>query len=122
MGKLAEAEQSLAKAVNLSGEDIIVIEHYLEVLLARDERAKAVGIMKAVMDRKLSSKDAQDEDKVSAKERIQGRLRELLRRYPELDSVQKSQLGSGGRRLATTTAPPGIGDDALLDESVSRSR
>jgi hypothetical protein len=122
MGKLADAEQTLAKAVNLSGEDIVVIEHYLDVLLARDETAKAVGIMKAVMDRKLSAKDADDKDKVAAKERIERRLRELIRRYPELDSVQKSRLGAGGERLVTRGTPPRIGDDKLLDESMTRPR
>ncbi len=122
MGKLADAEETLAKAVNLSGDDIVVIEHYLEVLLARDERAKAVGIMKAVMDRKLSAKDAQDKDKVTAKERIERRLRELIRRYPELDSVQKSRLGKGSERLVTTSTPPRIGGEELLDESMTRSR
>jgi tetratricopeptide (TPR) repeat protein len=122
MGKLGDAEQTLAKAVNLTGEDVVVIEHYLEVLLAREERPKAVGIMKAVMDRKLSDKDAKDKEKVTAKERIERRLRELLRRYPELDSVQKSRLGGGSERLATTTTPAPIGEEVLLDEGVSRSR
>jgi tetratricopeptide (TPR) repeat protein len=122
MGKLADAEQTLAKAINLSGEDVIVIEHYVDVLLARDERAKAVGVMKAVMDRKLSVKDAQDQDKVAAHERIGRRLRELIRQYPELDSVEKSRLGRGGEQLATTGARPRIGGDELLDESMTRPR
>ncbi len=122
MGKLAEAEQTLAKAMNLSGEDVVVIEHYLDVLLARDERVKAVGIMKAVMDRKPSAKDTQDKDKVAARERIERRLRELVRRYPELDSVQKSRLSGGGERLVTTTTPSRVGGDELLDEGMIRPR
>jgi hypothetical protein len=78
--------------------------------------------MKAVMDRKLSAKDAQDKDKVAAHERIERRLRELIRRYPELDSVQKSQLGQGGERLVTTSTPPRIGGYELPDDSMTRPR
>jgi hypothetical protein len=77
--------------------------------------------MKAVIERKLSDKDTQDRDKVAAKKRIERRLKDLLRRHPELDLVQKSRLGSGPERIVATT-PRQSSDGASFDDEASRSR
>jgi tetratricopeptide (TPR) repeat protein len=92
-GKVSEAEATLAQAVSLSGEDLIVVEHYLEVLIAEGSLAKAVGIMKGVAEQGVGREDSRDEEKSEAYKRIQKRLDSILQAHPELRSIQRSELG-----------------------------
>jgi tetratricopeptide (TPR) repeat protein len=91
-GKMKEAEEILARAVAASGQDVVIVEHYVDVLLAQDKKPLAVGLLKSVVDVSLTAEDAKDADKVEARKRLQGKLRDLLQRHPELEGVQKSQL------------------------------
>jgi tetratricopeptide (TPR) repeat protein len=91
-GKLDESEATLAKAAGLAGDDVVVLDHYIEVLLARKKYDKAVGLMKGVSERGLTEEEEKDEDTVGAYERIKERLKLLLREQPALSSVEKSSM------------------------------
>jgi tetratricopeptide (TPR) repeat protein len=93
-GKLTDAETTMELAVSASGEDIVIVEHFIEVLLAAKKLPRAVGIMKGVVDRLLSEEESRDEEKTAAYKRIRRRLDLLLRSNPELRHVEKSKLGS----------------------------
>jgi len=53
---------------------------------------KAVAVMKAVVEQPPSSEDRNEEDRAKARQRIQERLKQLLREHPELQSVEKTPL------------------------------
>ncbi|MFO0416373.1 MAG: tetratricopeptide repeat protein [Pseudomonadota bacterium] len=106
-GRIDEAEQTLARAVSATGQDTVIIEHYVEVLLLRGERKRAASIMKSVTEQELSKEDERDIEKKRALERLKQRLDELVERYPELREVESSRLIKTGqqrqaRRLAGT--------------------
>lgn len=91
-GLIQDAEETLAKAVALAGEDLVIVEHYVEILLAAGKDEKAVSIMKAVVDQDLTKDGAADSDTRKAYERIRERLRKLLKEKPHLSNVEKSVL------------------------------
>jgi tetratricopeptide (TPR) repeat protein len=97
-GRLADAETTMEQAVSASGEDIVIVEHYIEVLVAAKKLPRAVGIMKGVVDRLLSEEEARDEEKAAAYKRIRRRLDSLLRSNPELRHIEKSKLGSAAHQ------------------------
>lgn len=88
-GNLEESEATLAKAVSGAGDDIVVLDHYIEVLVARKKYDKAVALMKGVSERALTEEELEDEDTASAYKRIKDRLKNLLREQPALASVEK---------------------------------
>jgi tetratricopeptide (TPR) repeat protein len=118
-GRLDEAQGNLEKAMSMSNEDIVVAEHYVEVLLARDQRVKAVGIMKAVLDRQLSPRELADQERVVARERLAKRLKELFNQYPELEAVKKSELQRIGPRAVGVSIP---NFDTMLEGSFDEFR
>lgn len=91
-GKIADAEETLSRAVSATGEDPVIVEHYVEVLLAQGKQQKAVGILKAMTEQNVSDKEERDNDKIEAFKRLQQKLRELLKKYPEMQAIQKTQL------------------------------
>jgi tetratricopeptide (TPR) repeat protein len=91
-GKLADAEQTLARAISASGDDLVIVDHYILILIEQNKNAKAVGIMKGAIERPLSDDQLKDSDRAAAYERIKRRLREMLRAHPDLESVEKTQL------------------------------
>jgi tetratricopeptide (TPR) repeat protein len=91
-GLIKESEETLAKAVSLAGEDLVIVEHYIEVLVASGKEDKAVSIMKAVVEQDLTKDGAADSDTRKAYERIRERLRKLLKEKPHLANVEKSVL------------------------------
>jgi tetratricopeptide (TPR) repeat protein len=91
-GKIEESEATLAKAASGAGDDIVVLDHYIEVLLARKKYEKAASLMKGVAERELTEEELDDEDTASAYKRIKDRLGDLLREHPALSSVEKVSL------------------------------
>jgi tetratricopeptide (TPR) repeat protein len=91
-GKLADAEQSLGRAISASGDDLVIVDHYIVILIQQQKLNKAVGIMKGIVERTPSASDIEDPDRAEAYERIEERLRQLLREHPDLISIEKTQL------------------------------
>lgn len=91
-GKIEESEVTLGKAAGGAGDDIVVLDHYIEVLVARKKFDKAVALMKGVAERELTEAEREDDDTVAAYERIKERLQTLIREQPALSSVEKSSL------------------------------
>lgn len=91
-GKIADAEETLSRAMSATGEDPVIAEHYVDVLLAQGKQQKAVGILKAMTELHPPEKGERDNDKVEAFKRLQEKLRELLKEHPEMQSIQKTQL------------------------------
>jgi tetratricopeptide (TPR) repeat protein len=97
-GDLVQSEVTMAQAVSASGEDIVVLEHYLEVLITANKLSQAVALMKGIVDRSLSSEESGDEERLAAYKRIRKRLDALLANHPELRSVEKSKLQSSAHQ------------------------
>lgn len=74
-GTLDLAESSLEKAVSLSQDDSVIMEHYIEVLIARGNVTKAKKLLREVTERDHS--EITDKDKLEALDRLKKRLREL---------------------------------------------
>jgi predicted Zn-dependent protease len=91
-GKLEEAEATLAKAVGQAGDDLVVVDHYVEVLIARKKYEQAVALMKGVVERDFTKEEKEDADTIGAYERIQKRLKTILKEQPQLAGVEKSAL------------------------------
>lgn len=91
-GKIADAEQSLARAISASGDDLVIVEHYIEILLTQGKSSKAVAVMKAVVEQAPLTEQLEDAERAAAFKRIQERLQQLLREHPELHSVEKIPL------------------------------
>ena len=88
-GNLEESEATLARAASGAGDDMVVLDHYIQVLIARKKYDKAVALMKGVSERELTEEEREDEDTASAYKRIKDRLKNLLREQPALASVEK---------------------------------
>jgi tetratricopeptide (TPR) repeat protein len=99
-GKLDESEATLAKAAGLAGDDIVVLSHYIEALLARKKYDKAVALMKGIIEHDLSEEEREDVDTVGAYERIKERLKILLQEQPGLSSIEKNPISKKTTPLA----------------------
>jgi predicted Zn-dependent protease len=91
-GKIKEAEETLARAVGATGQDPVIVEHYVDVLLEQKKSQQAVSLLKSIAEQELSPDDAKERDKIEAFERLKQKLKELLKKYPELSGVQKTLL------------------------------
>jgi tetratricopeptide (TPR) repeat protein len=91
-GDIKQAEETLARAVAGTGQDPVIIEHYVDVLLAQGKDRQAVGLLKSMSDFELVGDDIRDRDKIEALKRLQHKLKELLKRSPELSAVDKTRF------------------------------
>jgi predicted Zn-dependent protease len=91
-GKMQQAEEVLARAVGVTGQDPVIVEHYVQVLIAQQKWQQAVGILKTIVEVHLSEEDARDKDKVEALKNLKQHLEEILEARPELSGVQRSLL------------------------------
>ena len=103
-GKLEEAESSLSKAVGFAGDDLVVVDHYVEVLLARKKYERAVAFMKGAVERELTKEERDDADTIAAYKRIQDRLKVILKEQPQLAGVEKSALNKKSAPLTEQTS------------------
>ncbi len=109
-GKLQEARETLSRAVSTASDDGVIVEHYVEVLLQLGDERQAVSAMKTFIDQISEDSHERDRDKRGAAERLQKKLKELLKRRPELSAVEKMRT--------TPTAQvekPAAGRDALQE-------
>jgi tetratricopeptide (TPR) repeat protein len=111
-GKIADAEQSLARAISASGDDLVIVEHYIEILLAQGKSNRAVAVMKAVVEQAPQSGQFDDDERAAAFKRIEERLKQLLQQHPELQSVEKSPL----KRAASVPPQYSQIDFVILEE------
>jgi predicted Zn-dependent protease len=111
-GKLPLAEEVLARATSITGQDPVIVEHYVQVLLARQKYAEAVGVLKLVCEQDLSASGDRDKDKHDALDRMKRTLKEILKERPDLQSVQKSQNSAKSvqGRLRRPTGPDLVRD------------
>ncbi len=112
-GKLKDAEETLSRAVALTGHDPVIVEHYVQALLQQEKRQEATAVLKSVVEQVLSEEDARDRDKKDALDRLKRQLREMLDRYPELRDVQKSRYTPKVPQQQRAQVPQGI---ELLEE------
>jgi tetratricopeptide (TPR) repeat protein len=91
-GLYADAEETLGRAMSFAGEDMVIIDHYAQVLEKNDKLAKAVSLMKAALETKLDEQSAADVDTQEALARMQRRLKAILEKNPELAHVEKTAL------------------------------
>lgn len=103
-GKLEAAENSLSKAVGFAGDDLVVVDHYVEVLLARKKYERAVAFMKGAVERELTKEERDDADTIAAYKRIQDRLKVILKEQPQLAGVEKSALNKKSAPLTEQTS------------------
>ena len=89
-GHLEESEGTLAKAAALASDDLVILDHYTQALIARKKFEKAVGLMKGILEQGLTDEEKDDSDTVDAYRRIQKRLEVLLKEQPALASVEKT--------------------------------
>ena len=92
LGLCADAEETLAKAFSFAGEDMVIIDHYAQVLEKNGKLAKAVSLMKAAVETKLDEQSAVDTDTQEALARMRRRLKAILQKNPELAHVEKMAL------------------------------
>lgn len=80
-GKLEEAEKTLAQAVSASGEDIVILDHYGDCLVALGRYEKAVKAWNAAVEKGLKSDSPEDKDTFK---KVRRKLAELVKEHPEL--------------------------------------
>jgi tetratricopeptide (TPR) repeat protein len=81
LGRNSEAVKILSRAVNLTGDDPVIMEHYAEILLADGENERGLSVYLSIVQRKLDLNDP-DIKKLSA--RSKSRIKELVSSKPEL--------------------------------------
>ena len=54
-GKMQQAEETLSRAVGITGQDTVIVEHYVQVLVAQQKWRQAVGILKSIVTVELSA-------------------------------------------------------------------
>jgi predicted Zn-dependent protease len=91
-GKMQQAEEALSQAVGVTGQDPVIVEHYVQVLVAQQKWRQAVGVLKSIVNVELSTEEQRDKDKVKALKRLKQVLAEILRAHPELEGVERSYL------------------------------
>lgn len=101
-GKLKDAEEVLSRAVGSTGQDPVIIEHYVSVLLALNKQREAVAILKSVTEAVVSEEDESDKAKHDAKGRLKRLLKDLLERQPELRTVPKAHNGTQPQPVSAT--------------------
>lgn len=90
-GRIKDAEETLSRAVSATGDDSVIVEHYVDVLIELHQHEKAVSVLKAFCEQSVDD-DADDPEKEGARKRLNRKLQDLLRNNPQLQGVEKSQL------------------------------
>lgn len=80
-GNYSEAALHLARAVSLTGDDVIILEHYADALLANDQIVEAFDIYKRAF--RFASEAKGDEQLAEAQDRLLNKLKKLVSDHPE---------------------------------------
>ena len=91
-GNIKQAEETLSRAVVATGQDPVIIGHYVDVLVAQEKWEQAAGILKSIADLELGSDDLRDAEKVKSLKKLKQFYEELLKRNPALEKVRRSHL------------------------------
>ncbi len=89
-GNLKEAEETISRSLSVTGDDIVIVEHLVEVLIANNNFKRAVSLLKGAVEQKFSD-DPTDKEKVESQHRLRQRLDELVRSHPDLATVRPSE-------------------------------
>jgi len=91
-GMMQQAEETLSRAVGITGQDPVIVEHYVQVLVAQQKWPQAVGVLKSITTIELSPDERRDKDKVQSLQNLKKLLDDILKAHPELQGVQRSYL------------------------------
>ena len=83
VGRLADAEETLAKAVSASSEDIVIVEHYALVLLAQNKFEEGLKVIRSAIQRAEASGN-KDKERVESKYRLEKMYQETIAAHPDL--------------------------------------
>ena len=83
LGRLGDAEATLAKAVSTSSEDIVIVEHYVLVLLAQRKFEEGLKIIRAAV-QKAEASDVKDKEREESKVRLERIYHETISAHPHL--------------------------------------
>jgi tetratricopeptide (TPR) repeat protein len=83
-GKAAEASRVLSRAVNLTGDDPVIVEHYAEALLAQGEEERGLSVFLSIVQRKL---DLENHEIKHLDKRARSRIRQIVKTNPDLNKV-----------------------------------
>lgn len=89
--RIKDAEDTLSRAVAATGDDIVIVEHYVEALVQSGKKESAVGIMKGMIEKNGDEEELPHEKK-AALSRMQSKLNQLLSDHPELRAVKEKKL------------------------------
>ena len=76
LGRLTEAEQTLRRAMRFTDEDVVIAEHYGDILQEMGNKEKALEVYTVAVEKARDNRDA-DEDVVEARLRMEKKLRKL---------------------------------------------
>jgi len=80
--RFADAEETLARAVAVSGRDVVIVEHYGDALRSNAKEARALEAYRTALELELESNKRTETE---AARRIQGKIDALLAAYPTLN-------------------------------------
>lgn len=83
-GRLPEAQSILSRAVNLTGDDPVIMEHYAEVLIAGGEIERGLSVYISIAQKNL---DLADPEIKSLLARARQRIKNLVKTKPELKKL-----------------------------------
>lgn len=109
-GDLKAARETLARAVSAASDDSVIVEHYVDVLLQLADERQAVSAIKAFLEQFPEGSRERDREKRDAAERLKKKLEDLVRRKPELSSLEKMKITPQARART-----PEVERDALQE-------
>ncbi len=83
-GRMSEAVEVLSHAVNLTGDDPVIMEHYAEALVGKGEVERGLGVFVSIVQRKL---DLQNKEVSAVSTRARKRIKDIVRMKPNLNQV-----------------------------------
>jgi Flp pilus assembly protein TadD len=112
-GRIKEAEETITRSLSVTGDDIVIVEHLVEVLIASNNLERAVSLLKSAVEQKFSD-DPADKEKLESQRRLRQRLDELVVKHPELASVKRSEPMIQNSESASQEVGKTRGRDSLL--------
>lgn len=83
-GKAGEASKVLSRAVNLTGDDPVIVEHYAEALIAQGEQERGLSVFLSIVQRKL---DLENEEMKALNKRARSRIKQIVKTNPDLNRM-----------------------------------
>jgi len=83
-GKVGEAAKVLSRAVNLTGDDPVIVEHYAEALIAQGEQERGLSVFLSIVQRKL---DLKNNEMKALDKRARSRIKQIVKTNPDLNKM-----------------------------------